>query len=146
MDLSAIFCTFGMCSILYAISSYLNVYCKHLEDENQAELLQKILALVSVILLILSIPAAIVFWPLRTLSLKRMEKYYRKDEWENAKEYFKGDIKIAVREERERMKRYQEMAIADEHQRSKETAIKLMTEKCDQCPYKKTVNQGAPGD
>ena len=89
MDLATIFCAFGMCSILYAISGYLNTYCKHLEDENRAALLQKILAFVGVILLIFSIPAAIVYWPLQTLSLKRMEKFYRKDEWEKAEKYFR---------------------------------------------------------
>lgn len=80
MDLSTIFCTFGMCSLLYAAGGYLNEYCKRLEDRNQMEIVQKILSVVGVALFIFSIPALVVFYPLNSLVLRRMEKFYRKDE------------------------------------------------------------------
>ena len=137
MDLELTLCAFGICSFSYAAARYLNELCIYLDNAGRSQLLQKILLIFVVVFSVFSIPALIVFYPLQSLLLKRMEKFYRKDERESMKALLRGDIKSAVRKEHERMKSLQEMAVNDARTKSRDTAIQIMSEKCEQCPYKK---------
>lgn len=140
MDLSAIFATFGMCSIFFAIGCYLNELCIYWEDRNKFEFLQKILAFLGVILLIFSLPAVIVYWPLETLTLRRMEKCWRKEERESAKKFFQAEtnraVRTAVEEEHARLVEFYEDEMLRRIDKAEEKLQKRFTAKCLSCPFR----------
>ena len=73
---------FGLSSIFYAVGGYLNELCIYLDNMGHPGFFQKVLVVLSVTCFILSIPALSVFYPLQNLLLKRMERYWRRDERE----------------------------------------------------------------
>ena len=141
MDLSAIFATFGMCSIFFATGCYLKELCIYLEDRNKFEFLQKVLAFISVVLVIFfSIPAIIVFYPLHILTQKRLEKSIRKGERESAEKFFQADmnhaVRTAVEEEHARLVEFYEDEMLRRIDKAEEKLQNRFTAKCLSCPFR----------